>query len=249
MHISQILITDDDSEPLSPFLQMAVQTVKTLMPHTEHKVYRKEELRQWIEDQYGITMLKTFDKLVPYAFKADLARYLLLYKLGGWYFDISIRIINGLNVNNDIDMITFADLPQNSGVSYACNNAIIYSKACNKILQYAIESIFSNVQNERYGQNLLSPTGPVCFGKSVAMFSENLNILTGTFADLTPGYSNRNRGFILMDGLLLGLHKPGNVGGDINYLGIKGGNNYLHLYQARKIYDQSINIEGESISL
>ena len=221
MHISQILITDDDSEPLSPFLQMAVQTVKTLMPHNVHKVYRKEELREFIRDQYGITMLKTFDKLIPYAFKADLARYLLLYKFGGWYFDISIRIINGLNVNNDIDMIIFGDLPQHSGTSYACSNAIIYSKAGNKILECTIESIFSNVKNEKYGQNLLSPTGPVCFGKSVAIFSENQNILTGTFADLTPGYSNRNRGFILMDGLLLGLHKPLNIGGEINYLGIK----------------------------
>jgi len=245
MKISQIYITDSGDEEIPAYARMAVSSVVNAIPHSDHKIYRKEELRQWIADEYGTSMLLAFDKLVPYAFKADLARYLLLYKQGGWYFDVTIRVINGVDVQDHVDMITFLDLPQYSGVSFACNNAIIFSKAKNKILESAIDLAYSNIKNSYYGPNCLYPTGPACLGRSVAKLQDNLNVLTGTLMDLTPGFADKNRGFIFNDGTLFALHKPGSRGGDMAYLGAKGTNNYGLLYEQRKIYNEAINVEDK----
>ncbi|VEE08253.1 glycosyltransferase [Neisseria animalis] len=245
MNISQIFISDNDSKELSPYLEMAVESVKKHTPHSRHTVYFHEELREWIEESYGGGILDAFNKLVPYAFKADLARYLLLYRLGGWYFDISVRALNGVNVGEQIDFITFFDMPFYSKVSYACNNAVMYAKAGSPILEDTIHDVLANIAAENYGKNSLAPTGPLCLGKNVAKHSDRLNVHTGVFMELTPGYPNKNRGFVLDNGTLLALHKPGNVGGDLVKLGVKGTNNYAELYAARAIYDPNIRFSAE----
>lgn len=241
MQVNQIFLSSNPSEELSPFLQMATQSVANVVPNAQHKIYFKEELSTWILNEYGNSMHKAFEKLIPYAYKADLARYLLLYRYGGWYFDISIRVVNGgVAVPEEIDMVTFSDLAQHTFVSYGCNNGIIYAKPNNNILKDAFESAYKNIQEENFGRNSLYPTGPICFGKSVAKFADSQNIITGTFLELTPGFQNRNKAFILNDGTLFALHKPGNSSGDLNNLGVKGSNNYGLLYEARNIYDKSI---------
>jgi len=193
-------------------------------------------------------MRLAFDKLIPYAYKADLARYLLLYKYGGWYFDISIRVVNGgIGVPDEIDLVTFTDLSQNTFTSYGCNNGIIYTKAKNIILQCAIESTYSNIREEYFGRNSLYPTGPVCFGKAVAKFADTQNVITGTFLELTPGFDNRNKAWVLNDGTLFALHKPGNLGGDLKNLGVEGSNNYGLLYASKSIYNTSINLPERNL--
>ena len=241
--ISQIFISDNPHQELSPFLQMATQTVANVVPNAMHKIYFKEELEEWILKEYGTSMRLAFDKLIPYAYKADLARYLLLLKYGGWYFDISIRVVNGgIGVPDEIDLVTFSDLSQNTFTSYGCSNGIIYTKANNVILQYAVESAYKNIREENFGRNSLYPTGPVCFGKAVAKFADTQNVITGTFLDLTPSFENRNKAFVLNDGTLFALHKPGNLGGDLTNLGVEGSNNYGLLYAAGNIYNKSINL-------
>ena len=248
MQISQIFLTDNPRQELSPFLQMATQSVANVVPNAEHKIYFREELEEWIRTEYGFSMRLAFDKLIPYAYKADLARYLLLYKYGGWYFDISIRVVNGgIGVPDEIDLVTFSDLSQHTFTSYGCNNGIIYTKAKNVILQCAIEYTYKNIREEYFGRNSLYPTGPVCFGKAVAKYADTQNVITGTFLELTPGFDNRNKAWVLNDGTLFALHKPGNLGGDLMNLGVEGSNNYGLLYASGNIYNKSINLPAHNI--
>ncbi len=241
-NIVQIFISDDEAQPLPPYFQMAVNSVKSGIPHSKHHIYSHQELREWIEKEYGSTVRLAFDKLIPYAFKADLARYLLLYKLGGWYFDISVRVINGSAAADYVDFITFAEQPLYSKTSYACNNAIIYAKANSPILEETINEVLKNIATENYGRSVLYPTGPACLGKFVAKYFEALYVYAGTFTDLTPAYPNKNRGFLLDDGTLFALHKNGNVGGDLTAFGAKGTNNYGLLYAERSIYNPNIQL-------
>lgn len=243
MNISQIFITDHPYESLPPYLQMAVHSVKSHIPHDHYHCYHKEELRKWILQEYGHSMQKAFDKLIPYAYKADLARYLLLYRYGGWYIDISVRILNGLAVGEDIDFITFIDLPQYSGVSFSCINGVFYSKANSIILKATIDDVYHHIKNEYYGRNCLYPTGPICLGKNVAKYFDELNVVIGTFIALTPEFNDKNRAFVLSNGTILGLHKRGNLGGDLSQLGVEGTNNYGELYAQRQIYDPHIVID------
>ena len=90
-------------------------------------------------------------------------------------------------------------------------------------------------------------TGPVCFGKAVARYADVKNIITGTFLELTPGFNNRNKAWVLNDGTLFALHKPGNLGGDLMNLGVEGSNNYGLLYASGNIYNKSINLPAHNL--
>lgn len=241
-HISQILISDEAITELPPLLDRAVKSVSSHIEHTQHTLFLKEPLRIWIAQNYGEEILKAFDKLKPYAYKADLARYLLLFKLGGWYVDMGIRILSPVShIPDDIDLIAFSDLSCHTEVSFACYNGIIYAKAGSLILADTIADICRHVEQEYYGRTMLYPTGPVCFGKNVAQHGMNLNMVIGTFMPLTPNYPKHNRAFVFNDGTIFALHKEGQ-GGDFASLGVHGTNHYGKMYQARDVYDTSIHV-------
>lgn len=242
MKIHQILITDDDSQPLPTFLNEAIATVRRAYPDDEYRLFRKDDLRDFIRDTYDRQTLNAFDKLRPYAYKADFARYLLLYKFGDWYFDISVRVLSQITVPDEVDLVTFVDLPYYSGVSFACTQAILYSKPKNPILDDVIQTVVSNCRREYYGANALCPTGPVAFGQSVAKFGADSKNIIGTFLDLTPRFTNKNRAFVFHDGTIFALHKLGNKGGDLLSLGVTGANDYGKLYKLRQVYDTNIAV-------
>ena len=166
--IHQIYIANAKNYLLPKYFEMTTKTIADKMPGYQHKIYFNEELRNFINETYGNEMLMAYDRLIPFAYKADLARYLLLYHFGGWYFDISIRMINGVFVNDDIDFVTFIDFPQYTGVSYGCNNAIIYAKPKSIILEDLINKVYENIRVGFYGRNTLCirklciTPGPVC---------------------------------------------------------------------------------------
>ena len=165
-----------------------------------------------------------------------------MYRRGGWYFDISVTVLNGISIGPSVDFITFLDLPQYSLVTYACSNGIIYSKKNSLILEEAINESLKNIRSEIYGQNSLSITGPIVLGRAVAKHQSALNVIPGTFADLTPGMKNKNRAFIFSDGQILALHKKGSQGGDLESLGAVGTNNYAKIYADRTVFDSSISV-------
>ncbi len=240
MKINQILITEDDSLPISPYLLDAIGTVRKHYPYADYRLYRHEDLRSFIESAYGSTMLKAFDKLRPYAYKADLARYLLLYEFGGWYFDISTRLMSHVAISDEVDLVAFIDPPQYTGTSFACSQGVVYSSAKNQLFGDLIDRVLANIKNEYYGFNSLCPTGPILFGQSIAMLGPNKRNVFGTFMELTPGFQNRNRAHVFHDGTIFALHKPGNLGGDLTRLGVVGANNYGELYSQGQVYDPNI---------
>ena len=52
------------------------------------KIWSGNDCREYIKNNFSTTHLECFDGLKPYAFKADFARYCILYNEGGWYSDI-----------------------------------------------------------------------------------------------------------------------------------------------------------------
>ena len=87
MQVSQIFLSDNGAE-LSPFLGHATGTVRQAFPGADHQIYTKETLRAFIEANYSAEVLWAYDCLKPYSYKADLGRFCLLNKLGGWYMEL-----------------------------------------------------------------------------------------------------------------------------------------------------------------
>jgi mannosyltransferase OCH1-like enzyme len=234
MEISQIFLSDTDQE-LSPFLRHAVSTVKSAFPNDNHTIYDKNSLRQFISDNYDADVLGAYDTLRPYSYKADLGRFCLLNKLGGWYFDIAVRVMNPVEVGDRIEWLAFRDIQRFSYTSWACATTVLYSKPDNIALTTAIEMIVNNCQEKYYGITPLCPTGPTLLGAALAANGGNANFVYGDYLELTPTHEQKNRAFVLPDGTIMAWSKPSG-GGDLTGVGAKGVNNYNELWAARQVY-------------
>lgn len=235
MPISQIFLSDAEDKELPPFLRHATSTVQAAFPNEEHTIYDKETLRQFIADNYDLDVLWAYDSLRPYSYKADLGRFCLLNKLGGWYFDIAVRAVNAVGIGDRIEFLAFRDIQRFSYTSWACATTVLYSKPGNPSLVTAIEMIVNNCHEQYYGITPLCPTGPTLLGAALAANGGNVNHVFGDYMELTPTHEQKNRAFILPDGTIMAWSKPSG-GGDLTGVGAKGVNNYNELWHARKVY-------------
>lgn len=234
MEISQIFLSDAGDE-LSPFLQYATGTVKASFPSANHTIYTKETLRQFIADNYDPDVLWAYDCLKPYSYKADLGRFCLLNKLGGWYMDIAIRVVNPVEVGPRIKWLAFRDIQRFSFTSWACATTVLYSQPDNPALTTAIQLIVNNCHERFYGITPLCPTGPTLLGQALAMNGPASDFVYGDYLELTPTHEQKNRAFVLPDGTIMAWSKPSG-GGDLTGVGAKGVNNYNELWAKRDVY-------------
>jgi hypothetical protein len=84
----------DARESLPFILEENVRRIKELNPGWEHRLYDDEDITEFIESTYGSRVLDYYQRLnVKYgAARADLFRYLLLYRHGGVYLDIKASL-------------------------------------------------------------------------------------------------------------------------------------------------------------
>lgn len=122
---------------------------------------QEEFIRNYMPER----IFKTYKKLIPGAYKADLWRLCILYIFGGIYADeyatpyVSVKTMLK-NIKNNF--IASLDCDQ-QGI----HNGFIISTRNNRILSKTIEIIVENVEKEYYGISALSPTGPLALAKAV----------------------------------------------------------------------------------
>ena len=106
----QILITNKINH-IPPLIESAQNSFKNALPGHSYTLYNKEMIENLLKKEFNIDVLNAFKKLKPRAFKADLARYCIAYKYGGWYADITIKMIKIINFNNEnIEFLGFIDI-------------------------------------------------------------------------------------------------------------------------------------------
>jgi hypothetical protein len=78
------------SKDLPEELKRNVENIKSLNPGWLHIIYDDADIREFIKENYGVNILSYFERINPRygAARADLFRYLLMYKCGGVYLDI-----------------------------------------------------------------------------------------------------------------------------------------------------------------
>jgi len=240
----QIFLSDCDLLPPPILLEMA-EVIRNLFPAYEYHLFNRISLREFIADEFGGELLAAYDKLIPYAYKADLGRYCLAYKRGGWYADMSLKLLSAVHLNETIDTVYFYDmgdgLPSPYRTAHDCMNALFFAAAGNPILAEAIEMILRNCREDYYGISSLCPTGPVLFGKATAKYAPNEHHVFGHFMPLTPFHENKNRSFVAPNGSIIARHKSAwhshrPSPGDLSVFGAQGTNNYFELWQSRGIY-------------
>lgn len=245
MHLTQIFFTDPEyyGQPLPESLEAAANSTKLAFTDHHYHLFDLKEARSFIASHFDKRVINAFDTLKPYAYKSDLARYCILYELGGWYVDIGLKLLNPIRAVAELDLIAFADRGCPSCSPWAVQNGLLYAKPRSSILAKAIDAVCDNVDKRYYGQSPLDPTGPNCFGRVISEHAKTMNCVFGEFRPLTPGLSFTNLMYLSSSGYLIAQHKtswaPGLEGGDFSKLGVKGTNNYKQLWVEKDIYLKS----------
>lgn len=68
-----------------------MNSIKDAAAGHEYKCYSDSMIELFLRDNFGVDVLAAYRQLRPYSFKADMARYCILYRFGGWYIDAGMQ--------------------------------------------------------------------------------------------------------------------------------------------------------------
>ena len=248
--IHQIMLVDGFTLPnrLPHFVTEHAAALKALYPAAEYRLWDGRALRAMIAERFEPEVLAAFDLLRPYAYKADLARYCLLYVFGGLYVDLAIRGIDTIKPPPGVGLASFRDDDLMSPSWTAALVGIIWAVPGRREFRIAIDYVVENCATKFYGANPLYPTGPVLFGRALAAAMAEKrqrddadDQWIGQRHAMTPGKPQQNIAYIAPDCSLVGLLRK-TVGGDLTHLGASGTNNYNSCWHGRAVYGEPVSV-------
>lgn len=159
----------------------SIQKLKTNNKNCFYFLFDDDDCRNYIKYNFDFNVLKAYDTLIPAAYKADLWRYCILYKMGGIYIDIKYQPVKDFSfeflLQEGKNVYTKDRKSANVNTNYGIYNGFLISKKENPIYLDLIHEIVKNVENLFYGINCLFPTGPHLFAKVYREKQIELNLL------------------------------------------------------------------------
>jgi mannosyltransferase OCH1-like enzyme len=232
--IHQILILKDYSSEVEHFTKQNEKHFKKMYPMEDYKLWLNSEIEKFIKLNFDESVFYSYVKLQPYAYKADLARYCILYILGGWYFDFFTLPLFGYKPEKST--LLFRDFYISEAAPWALNNAVVYTEAKNTIFLRCIQEIVMNCRLDFYGASSLFVSGPPLLGSAVSVDFRNFHHYE--IGEFTKKEGENRFSFYLSNRDKLALHKD-SEGGVFN---LPGSNNYGEMWKNREVYDLSIKI-------
>lgn len=248
--IHQVLITDSGRLPIKipKFLKENIASVKKVYPKAKYKIWSSNEIRVFLKKNFSVEVLEAYDLLVPYSFKADLARFALLYVYGGLYVDLGVRTLRPWNIPLHNDIAAFRDVSFVSKSWGAIQTGLLWGLPKREEFSLAIDWIVENCRNLYYGANPLYPTGPVLLGrvflKVMAMRGNDFtadNQYVGSCGCITPESSMINLTYVCKKGEVV-AYRNKKQGGDLKHIGLKKSNNYNEIWNNRQVYSEKIRV-------
>jgi hypothetical protein len=215
--------------------KMNLESFQSTYPGADYYLYQDSDIKEIIFTHFDSEILKVYEKLKPFAFKADLARYCLLYVYGGLYSDLSYLHINPMSFDDNIKMVLFRDISY-IHPSWALSNALIYSVPRRRELERSIEMISSNAKVNFLGSGPLDVTGPYLFGRAIAEVNSYKDIIFGDSKELVNGvYECGNLVKMLPNQGLIAMRNK-KYGAQIEDYGIGGTNDYAAMWYSKDVW-------------
>ena len=191
---------------LPPIMKQCTQKLQEDNPEFEYYLYDDQECRKFIEEHFEISILQSYDSLIPGAFKADLWRYCVLYIHGGIYLDIKYQCENGFKLTR---LLTDSSSWVNEDDKQVIYTGLLVCEPKNAKMWKSIQQLVKNVKNKYYGRECTSPTGPDLFGKYFTEY-EKSKIHYYYYDERYPNSDLEKRGFIkdLNTGQIILSHYP-----------------------------------------
>jgi len=223
--VHQIMFTPDCDALLPP----AAEEIRSSAGGDPYRMWFLDDARTLIGDVYGPEVLRAFDILRPFAYKADLARYCIVNHIGGIYIDLSVTDFLGFDVG-DNEFVGFRTA-NTAETSWKVANGMFYSTRDSPILQASISECVANVGRRFYGKDPLFPTGPSVLGRAVANRSLEARVQIGDYWWL----KRRRNKYTLPDrGVVARCKVGGRYLGGVS--GVPEGNNYKEMWHEGSIY-------------
>ncbi len=204
-------------------------------PDAAYRLLGDADIRAMLAEHFEPAVQEAYRRLKPYAYRADLARYCLLYLYGGLYVDLGVTFHAKLDIPPGVTFFAFREMNYHTLKSWGVACAILYAEKGHPVLARAIQAVVKNCETNYYGVTPLCPTGPTLLGRAICKEDSDSVSCQGELMDLTPTRDKRNRAFVLDDGTIVAFGKSGD-GGDLTHLGLTGTNNYNHLWGKRRVY-------------
>ena len=157
--IHKIIITDDYKIPkFDDIMKKAIDSFKIMNPNYEIRFYSGQDCVDYINKYYSEKELFMFNCLLPYAYKCDLMKYLILYNEGGYYSDMKMVCLEPFDNIFPEDIQWFSAIDR--GYLNRMSNGFILSNKGNIFLKKTLDKIYTNCLLQKKGKTSLYPTGP-----------------------------------------------------------------------------------------
>ena len=154
-------------------IKNVITNMMELNPSYSHYLYDDEEIDKFVLENYEGEIYNAYNMLNIGAARADLWRYLILYKYGGIYLDIDAAILKPLDtlINREDSAIITREMFEG-----LFNQWILIFKKGHPLLKEIITQCVSNIKNKT-SNNILHLTGCTVITNVINKFltSPNLN--------------------------------------------------------------------------
>lgn len=237
-NLFQILITSNavDEGKFSAEMRRNIASFKAVYPDAKYRLYDDPSIASLLEQHFEPDVVAAYHDLTPFAFKADLARYCLLFHFGGLYSDLSHLHLRPIEPEPDTRLLVFRDMAGHP--SWATSNALIFAIAGHPALKRAIDGIVAAHKAKSYGTHPLDVTGPYFWGRMLASSGLEGRIAFGDSRVLSRDKARRDYSFKLMPGgeIVAMRNKFKNCSIAEFYEGST--NNYAQLWHNREVWGE-----------
>ena len=148
---------------LHPVIVNVKQGIQNLNPNYKMELFDDDDMDTWIQTNCAENVYNAYNKLHVGAAKADLWRYLILYKNGGVYLDMDSVINRSLDELIQTDDSAIISREGNKG--YFMQWMLIFEKH-HPILKSTIEKCIYNINNPKT-TDVVFLTGPGVFTEAI----------------------------------------------------------------------------------
>ncbi len=143
-------------------------------PEFDYFLYSDDECRAFIEQFYAPEVVWAFDSLRPGAYKSDLWRYCVLYKMGGVYMDIKcVPRIPLTKLMEKQPIILVKDHIVSNRLTECSWNGFMIAPPGYEIFMECINEIVKNCVKRDYRRGPLDITGPCLLGRMLKTYDIN----------------------------------------------------------------------------
>jgi hypothetical protein len=236
VNLFSILIADQptgDAPTLPPAIARNIESFRAHHPDLSHRFFDQPAIRAFLRSHMEPDVLWAYDQLLPYAYRADLARLCLLHEFGGVYADLSVFFHASWPVRSG-KLAVFRDRAVIA--PWIVSNTIISAPPRFPAIEAAIRMIVAHCRTRYRGASPLCPTGPVLFGKAIAQHCEPDQIHLGEVRNAAGRDTTEALVFVdATDGRMIAYRTKTMAG--LRELGLhRGVNNYNDFYHARLTY-------------